>query len=98
MNSEKARKLVLRLAKKGRTALQIKKRVRSIHLSTIYTICKKAGVRLRSSRNKAPLAKLKVVMDLVASEGVQKAADNFGVTRQAIYDRIRRWKRDGLLA
>ena len=74
----------------GMTAAEIAERV-GICSDSVYRILRRAGVRAHSVRDAAPLANKRRVLRLVAKIGAEAAADRLGVSRHAIYDRIRKW-------
>ena len=86
----KNRASVVRLSLRGLTPKQISKQ---LHLSEqrVYLHLKAAKVKPTKLERKGPLSNRRRVLDLVKKEGVAKAAERLKVSRQAVYQRLRKW-------
>lgn len=93
MNAHAARNraLIVALAAKRLTARQIAKKTK-LHLGSVYRHLTAAGISAASPRDESPLANRSKVLLLVQSLGATKAAAKLKVSRQAIYDRLKKWK------
>jgi DNA-binding phage protein len=79
----------VRLAKKGMTAAQIAKAT-GLHSLTVRRHLKHANIKPQRPQSSGPLADLRAVQREVRKYGVTGAADSFGVSRQAIYNALKR--------
>lgn len=82
------RRRITDYAASGLTAKEIAKVVR-VTLDTVYRHLAEAGVSAAKPERVSPLSNVERVRAVVAKHGVARAATKFGVSRQAVYMRLK---------
>ena len=86
---ERQKKKVRELVAQDLTVPEIAKRMRSVSQQSIYRLIQKEGLKVRKLRGRLPEDLDDLKRAIVSKGSVEAAATHYGVTRSAIYYRLK---------
>lgn len=87
--TENRKRTVRRLVEQGLTVPQIAKRMRNISQQSIHRLIRSEGLTVTPERRRLPGSLAEIKREILARGSVESAATHYGVTRAAVYYRLK---------